>query len=267
MATISVTVTPVIMRFDALPGMVDTLLLPLAGGGSLVRGMVAKSSGPTRPAGMTFNSILDTHNLNGDMIYIQNAGIVDGNPAIINGGGMGPGWRSTEVPRSANSILRDAGGTVFLRVIDRPGTGHVAGEAPDYYQSGHPELTPPSTTPQAGLLQRYMYDSPEAGLSLADAAMAGNTTWLRGLTDISVEYTFRTYLVWRYGDYDDDGSTIYTLATRDWHVVFRATGVPGMFDFAGSKVEPIGAFNPNNHEVPTKLLGPDFNDLVKILPA
>jgi len=42
------------------------------------------------------------------------------------------------------------------------------------------------------------------------------------LTNIDIELKFRMYLVWRFAD-----GTRYTIATRDWNVVFRATGPGG----------------------------------------
>jgi hypothetical protein len=68
------------------------------------------------------------------------------------------------------------------------------------------------------------------------------------LTDIDVVYRFRMYLVWRF-----PAHIIYTLATKDWWVVFRAnTYVAGsgvtqiqnpdgiiVFDFIRSHDNPV----------------------------
>jgi hypothetical protein len=265
-----VVVTPVITRFNMLPGVVDTILfqVPVPPNDTLVRGLQTLGAGPGQPAGMTFNAVLDRRNLEGDMIYIQNAGIPGNGWAVVNDQGLGRGgYRSTNAPTSADSVLKDSGGTIYLQVIDRPGTGHQPGEPPDYYAPGHPELTPGSYPPSAGYVERYAYDFPSVGLSEATAKVAANTTWIRGWTNISVEFNFRMYVVWRFPMWTSNEHTIiYTVGTRDWHVVFRMTGTQaGGFSLEGSKVEPLGDFDPTNHFNPIKLVGPDFNDLITVV--
>jgi hypothetical protein len=59
------------------------------------------------------------------------------------------------------------------------------------------------------------------------------------LTNIAVELQFRVYLVWRFSD-----GTRYTLATRDWKVVFRATG-PGNGQGLNAITGMSGVFSPD----------------------
>jgi hypothetical protein len=264
-----VVVTPVITRFNMIPGIVRRLTFDVTPGDTLVRGMQAQAAGPGQPAGMTFDAVLDRRNLDGDMIYVQNAGLPGGGWAVVNDQGLGRGGiRSTNMPRSADVVLLDKPTmTFFLQVIDRPGNGHLPGEPPDYFSPGHPELTPDSYPPAAGFVERYAHDNPQVGLSEDDAKIPGNVTWIRGWTNISVEYNFRMYVVWRYPVRTTNTHTIlYTVGTRDWHVVFRMTGTQaGGFSLAGSTVEPLGDFDPTNHFNPIKLVGPDFNDLITIV--
>jgi hypothetical protein len=257
-ASADVEVTPVITRFDMNPGVVNFVQgQPIMGGPTFVIGMQAQANGPGQPSGMTIDTVLDRHNLDGDMIYVQNAGIPGQAWAIVNDQGLGRGGiRSTGGP-SLDVILKDVSGTVYLQTIDRPGQGHQPGEPPDYYTPGHPELTPDSYAPSAGFVERYAYDFPGQTIN----ANPANDAYIRGLTDFSIEFNFRMYVVWRFPGQEPEGDTvIYTVGTRDWHVVFRFHGTQPGFNPAGSTVEPLGDFDPTNHFNPI-VVGPDFNDL------
>jgi hypothetical protein len=251
---IDVTVTPVVTKFDMKPGTFDTVLVPdPANPNNLyVRGLTT-AAGNGSPAGMYVDGGAVSVNLSGSLQYVQNAGVIGGSAAIVNSNGLLPGGIiSTAPPNGINATLRDDAGNQYSRVLDRPGFGHAGVDSPVYG----------GTIVSAGDYSEVeLRDFPSVALD--NTVIQNNFAFIRGLTDIYIEYHFRTYLVWEFTASGEQPSpVIYTAATGDWSVTFDLTGVQGAFNLNNSSIG-AGPVNLNDHSDPI-VAGPDFNDLLKV---
>src|SRR5438046_1989252 len=91
---------------------------------------------------------------------------------------------------------------------------------------------------------------------------ARNEAFVRGLRDIAVRFNYRMYLMWRYPAPEPGQSTVlYTVATLDWTVYFRASGTQtlGFANAAGNELpHATGPFRPADHSDPL-VAGQTFN--------
>jgi hypothetical protein len=274
-----VTVTPVITRYETLPG---KLVVVSPAVGSL--GLIATAKGvlPGQP-GFT-NSGADTHaslfaaNMPGiggvgqinigqlGPILIQNGGYV-GADAVVNGDGAAlPDGFTVSTGATAKAFLRVggvAGGANLPQVLDRAGKGNPP-TPPDYA----------ATIQNVGnsMFTVYAQDNPGWAWPALGAKVPGlGTAAAAGVIfDEAIRDNFRVHLLWRYPAAGGKGTTIYPLAKLDWSVFFRGNGnlgPPAGAGFFAPTAAAVVTTNPYviSHEAPNKLAPPDFNDSMVIV--
>jgi hypothetical protein len=140
--------------------------------------------------GASFTAALNRTGATGNAVYIQNVIGYD------NGlGGAAAGWVFTAASGLPNLNTLPVAGTNYP-FLDRL----AAPPPPDYDVA----------------FVRNVVGNTET-ITANDSPSTGNPAGSNNLQNIDLRERFTLYLVWRFAD-----NTIYTLATRDWNVVFRA---------------------------------------------
>ncbi|HZT80608.1 MAG TPA: Ig-like domain-containing protein [Gemmataceae bacterium] len=217
-----------------------------------LQGMI--SVGQNFNTGAVFDAQVMRRGAAGNLIFIQNAGVPRAFAGLVNGfnGGPANGWTFTQASR------RPAMNNVFIDPTNRRQVGEVLDKA-------GAQLPPPPD--YLGLFRQVPTGNPD--LAPITAQDGPTTVVLPGalaldLTNIAVEYHFRMYLVWRFGA--GANAVIYTLATRDWNVIFRAdtfaVGQGPTRVANGSGVFSPNNVDRNNHANPI-VVRPTFNESIQ----
>jgi hypothetical protein len=226
----TITVTPIVTNFTVTPHAAPSVVF--WDGMDGLSGLATDSQGAP---GAAFNAQVTQTGVGGTGIFIQNFVGMD------NGaGGAAAGWVFTAASGlpNLNSVLTN--GAKFP-VLDK-----VGDPPPPVYDV---QFSTAGST--ADTLKMEAADSPATG----------NPTNSDKLQNIDVTYRLTLYVVWRFAD-----NSIYTLASDNWQVAFRAdTNVPGsgVTNIRAASGVSASHFVLTNADVPA-LTAPIANNVVKI---
>jgi hypothetical protein len=230
--TSCITVTPVVDLFTVTPHAAPSVVFDNGVNG--LQGLATSPPPPTNPPGATFNAEVTRTNTGGTGWFIQNfTDVVNGSP-----GGPAAGWVFT-----ADSGLPNLN-TLLNPGVNFPILDNVPNPPNPFYPQGFNR-----DGSDANTLKMTANDSP-------DTFRPANSDKLQ---NIDVTDRIKLYVVWQFAD-----SSIYTLASDNWAVIFEANrnvptlGVADILPASGVLADPSWL---TNADVPAQALqAPVFNN-------